>query len=121
MQRMVRDANNVRWGNPALRTHTLWFTHRDRDNGVLAFKRWNDLGNVVLDVANFSDREWRNHNYGVTTATAGEWEEIFNSQSPEYGGYPDSGNFAHRPWTQTDGNIYVNLPKWSVLMFRKVQ
>jgi 1,4-alpha-glucan branching enzyme len=120
MQRMVRDVNNVRWGNPALRTHALEFTHRDRDNGVVGFKRWNDRGNVVLVVANFSDREWRNRDYGVRTDTPGQWEEMFNSQSPEYGGYHDSGNFGHRPWTQGDGRIYVNLPKWSVLMFRKV-
>ena len=37
MQRLVRDANDTRWNNPALRTQTLDFTHRDRDNGVIAF------------------------------------------------------------------------------------
>jgi 1,4-alpha-glucan branching enzyme len=121
MQRMVRDANNARWNNPALRTHTLDFTHRDRDNGVLAFKRWNDSGNVVLVVAHFGERQWQNRDYGVETRTPGRWEEIFNSQSPEYGGYENSGNFGHRPWTQADGKIYVNLPKWSVQIWRKVE
>ena len=87
---------------------------------MVAFKRWNDRGNVVLVVANFSDRQWRNRDYGVQDGHAGQWEEIFNSQSPEYGGYDDSGNFGHRPWTQGDGRIYINLPKWSVLMFRKI-
>jgi len=47
------------------------------------------------------------------------WEEVFNSQSPQYGGWNDSGNYGHGLQTQADGKLDINLPKWSVLIFRK--
>jgi 1,4-alpha-glucan branching enzyme len=120
MQRLVADANNARRQNPALRSQTLEFTHEDPASSVIAFKRWTDDGNVIVAVANFSDTDWLNHDYAVLTSTPGQWQEIFNSQSPDYDGYPNSGNFGHQPWTQADGKIAINLPKWSVLLFRKM-
>lgn len=40
MRDLVRDANRVRWDNPALRNDVVpEFTQFDPDNGVLAFKR----------------------------------------------------------------------------------
>ena len=47
------------------------------------------------------------------------WEEIFNSQSPQYGGWNDSGNYLANLVVQSDGRFYIRLPKWSVLIFRK--
>jgi 1,4-alpha-glucan branching enzyme len=120
MQALVRAANGVRWAHPALRSHSLEITHRDHDNGVLAFRRWNDAGDVVLVVANLGGRQWQQHDYGVATAAGGRWEEIFNSQAPDFGGFPDSGNFGWQPETQADGRLYINLPPWSVVMFRRV-
>jgi 1,4-alpha-glucan branching enzyme len=120
MQALVRAANQVRWDHPALRSQTLEITHRDRDNGVLAFRRWTDGGDVVLVVANLGGRQWSQHDYGVPTNAGGRWEEIFNSQAPQFGGFADSGNYGAWPDTQGDGRIYINLPPWSVLMFRRV-
>jgi 1,4-alpha-glucan branching enzyme len=120
MQRLVRAANEVRWQHPALRSHALEITQRDDDNGVLAFRRWNESGDVVLVVVNLGGHQWQQHDYGVATGTGGRWEEIFNSQAPDFGGYPDSGNFGWQPEVQGDGRIYVNLPPWSVLMFRQL-
>jgi len=121
MRQLVADANQVRWSNPALRTDFgPLFPHIDADNSVLAFKRWDNAGNVVLAVVNMSDNQWSDAIYGVTTGVPGEgWEEIFNSQSPQYGGWNDSGNYAAQLWVQSDGNFYIRLPKWSVLIFRK--
>jgi 1,4-alpha-glucan branching enzyme len=121
MQRMVRDVNNTRWNHPALRAEGFAYAHLDYDHGVLAFRRWNDDGDVVLVIVNCSDNQWDHLDYGVQTgAESGQWEEVFNSQSPQYGGWDGSGNFGHRPWVQADGRIYINLPKWSVLVFRKL-
>jgi 1,4-alpha-glucan branching enzyme len=120
MQALVRAANRVRWEHPALRSHSLDITHRDHDNGVLAFRRWNDQGDVVLVVANLGGRQWQSRDYGVVTGAGGRWEEIFNSQAPAFGGFEDSGNFGAQPEAQADGRIYINLPPWSVLMFRRV-
>jgi 1,4-alpha-glucan branching enzyme len=47
------------------------------------------------------------------------WEEIFNSQSPQYGGWNDSGNYLANLVVESDGRFYIRLPKWSVLIFRK--
>jgi 1,4-alpha-glucan branching enzyme len=119
MMRLVGNANATRWRNPALRGDTLQFVHEDRDNGVLAFRRWNDQGNVVLIVVNIGEGEWRFSDYGLTTGgDGGSWREIFNSQAPDFGGY-DCGNPDRTIYVQGDGRLYINLPKWSVLMFVK--
>jgi 1,4-alpha-glucan branching enzyme len=49
----------------------------------------------------------------------GQWQEIFNSQSPQYDGWNDSSNYGSDPHAEGDGKLYINLPKWSVLIFRK--
>ena len=122
MRDLVRDANQVRWDNPALRNDVVpQFTHNDADNRVLAFKRWNSEGNVVLAVINFSDNQWEDAIYGVSVGAPGErWTEIFNSQAPQYGGWSNSGNYLADLRVGGDGKFYIRLPKWSVLLFRQV-
>jgi 1,4-alpha-glucan branching enzyme len=34
------------------------------------------------------------------------------------GGWDGAGNAFHEPQTQPDGRVYINLPKWSVVMLR---
>jgi 1,4-alpha-glucan branching enzyme len=122
MQTLVRDANRLRWERPALRAFARpQFTHVDPDNGVIAFKRWNDQGDIVLTVVNLGDRQFNDAAYGVSLGgDGGTWEEVFNSQSPQYGGWNDSGNYQAFPSVQNDGRIYIRLPKLAVLVFRKV-
>lgn len=121
MRNLVADANNVRWNNPALRTDFgPTVPHNDPDNNVLGFLRWDDSGNVILTVVNLSDNQWDQPIYGVNIGGSGDsWEEIFNSQSPQYGGWNDSGNYLANLVVQSDGRFYIRLPKWSVLIFRK--
>jgi 1,4-alpha-glucan branching enzyme len=117
MRLLVEAANKTRWSNPALRSGGLEVTHRD-PSGVLAFKRWNNAGNVVLVVVNASDVSYTGTTYGVATGQAGRWTQILCSQDAWFGGWDGAGNAYHEPWTQADGRIYVNVPKWSVTMFR---
>ena len=120
MRRLVTDVNNTRWSHPALRSDTLQITHEDQDNQVLAFKRWDGVGDIVLTIVNLGTGQWQSHDYGVSAGgETGQWEEIFNSQSPQYGGWDGAGNYGDALWVQADGKLYVNLPKWSVLLFRK--
>lgn len=120
MRRMVADVNQVRWNNPALRSPSLQIVHEDSHNQVLAFKRWDLHGNIVLTVVNLGNGQWQSGEYAVRMGGEhGAWEEIFNSQAPQYGGWAGSGNYGARPVVQRDGRLYLNLPKWSVLMFRK--
>ncbi len=121
MRGLVRDANWLLWKNPALRSDKgPIFPHLDPQNRILAFKRWNDEGNVLLTVVNLSDNQWNDAIYAVSAGeTSGSWEEIFNSQSPQYGGWQDSGNFGAVCKVGNDGCFGIRLPKWSVLVFRK--
>jgi 1,4-alpha-glucan branching enzyme len=74
----------------------------------------------VVVVVNLSDRQWQEDDYGIhMDGEIGRWEEIFNSQSPQYDGWNDSGNYGRDLQVQADGQLYINLPKWSILIFRK--
>jgi 1,4-alpha-glucan branching enzyme len=56
--------------------------------------------------------------YGVATGQAGRWQQILCSQDAWFGGWDGAGNAFYEPWTQADGRIYINVPQWSVTMFR---
>ena len=119
MQRMVRDVNQVRWDHPALRSPAGNVVHVDRQAQVVAFKRYTLDGDLVLVVVNAGDAQFAFHDYGVEMGgESGFWLEIFNSQAPDYGGIDTTGNFAER-LPVTDGKLFINLPRWSLLMFRK--
>lgn len=122
MRDMVRDANAVRWHNPALRSdNPPQFPHFDAQNRVLAFKRWDDNGNVILTIVNLSDNQWDAPAYGINVGGTGDhWTEIFNSQAPQYGGWPDSGNYFADLYVGANGQLFIRLPKWSVLIFKKM-
>lgn len=117
MRNMVAAINSVRSNNPALRSDTLSILHRDYTNNVIAFKRW-DGGNVVLTVVNLGANNFTNKSYGVAVDSQGQWMQIFCSQDADFGGWNGAGNAFYEPWTQGDGKIYINLPKYSVLVFK---
>jgi 1,4-alpha-glucan branching enzyme len=117
MRRLVTAANQVRWDNPALRSDTLSITHEDHHNSVLGFKRWHQ-DNLVLTVINLGDTDFVHHSYGVLTGGQyGRWSQILCTQDSAFGGWDGAGNTFYEPWTEADGRIYINLPKWSVVMF----
>ena len=119
MRRLVAAANAVRWANPALRADSLDITHEDDTNQVLGFVR--EAGdNTVLVVVNLSDRTFGDRSYGVRTrGRAGQWRQLLCTQDAAFGGWDGAGNAFHDPWTQPDGHVYLNLPKWSVLILRR--
>ena len=120
MRRLVTAANWVRWQNPALRSETFDITHEDSTNTVLAFKRYLPEGdNCVLTVVNMGDTNFTDSSYGVSTGgQSGRWTQILCTQDRAFGGWDGAGNAYREPWTQADGNVYINLPKWSVIMLR---
>ena len=120
MQRLVAAANWMRATHGALRGDDLEVTHADRNNGVLAFRRWNYDGDVVLTVVNFSNQEWLDCEYAVRTGVSGWWEEIFNSQAPIFGGYENSGTGPGARGCDGGGYLHIRLPSWSVVSFRQV-
>jgi 1,4-alpha-glucan branching enzyme len=119
MQQMVRDINNLRWAHPALRSAAGNVAHTDYQNGVVAFKRYDMNGDVLLMVVNAGDGQWDGNQYNVDMGgESGAWREIFNSQAPEYGGVNTVGNYG-MDLQVNGGQLGINLPSWSVLVFQK--
>lgn len=119
MQQLVRDINSMRWNHPALRSPSGFVTHRDTQNQVVAFKRYDQNGDVVLVVVNPGDGQWGSNQYGVNlSGDTGTWIEIFNSQGPVYGGINTVGNYGMY-LESSSGQIWINLPSWSVLIFAR--
>jgi 1,4-alpha-glucan branching enzyme len=86
---------------------------------VLGFVRQLE-GNVVLVVVNLSEQTFSDHSYGVRTGgRAGQWTQLLCTQDATFGGWDGAGNAFYEPWTQPDGNLYINLPKWSVVVFSR--
>jgi 1,4-alpha-glucan branching enzyme len=74
----------------------------------------------VLVVVNLSGQNFANHSYGVQTGgIAGRWTQVLCTQDSEFGGWDGAGNAFYEPWTQSDGRISINLPQWSVVIFRQ--
>lgn len=120
MRRLVSAANRVRWENAALRSNSLEIVHEDDENQVLGFVRSHD-GNTVLTIVNLSDHDFGFHGYGVHTGGhAGRWTQVLCTQDASFGGWDGAGNAFHEPSTELDGKIYINLPHWSVVIFRLI-
>lgn len=119
MQQMVRDINQLRWAHPALRSPAGFVTHVDNQNQIAGFKRYDLSGDVLLVVVNAGNGQWSSSDYGVSLAgDSGTWREVFNSQAPAYGGIDAVGNFG-MDLPAVNGQIWINLPSWSVLVFQK--
>lgn len=119
MRLMVADVNRVRWEHEGVRTGEGEVAHVDSQNGVVAFKRFNNAGDVLLVVVNAGDGQWSAGDYGVNLAgDEGSYREIFNSQAAVYGGVNAPGNFGETLTPEND-ELWINLPCWSVLIFAR--
>ena len=112
------NRSSARWRYNTLRNGSLSWTHEDHNNKVLAFRRdWGDQS--ILIVVNFGANSFGAHDYGISTGgKQGQWTQILCSQDSAYGGWDGAGNAFYEPSTQGDGNIYINVPKHSVVAMR---
>jgi len=119
MKAMYQQATRVRWTQNGLRRGSLVWTHEDHNNKVLAFRRdWENQN--ILVVTNFGSHTFENHSYGVATGgVQGQWTQIFCSQDAAFGGWDNAGNAFHEPQTQGDGKIFINVPKFSVIVMKR--
>ena len=119
MQKMYQDALSIRKDFSAFRYGDLVWAHAQDRNRILAFLRKDPVNaQTMLVVVNFSDTDWiHNHSYGVHTGGIyGQWMQIFCSQDAAYGGWDGAGNAFYSPWTQGDGKVYLNMPKYGVVV-----
>ncbi|MFD1147078.1 1,4-alpha-glucan branching protein GlgB [Saccharothrix hoggarensis] len=90
VQRMVADLNEVYRREPAL--HTLdgtpegfsWLRADDAANNVIAFRRHGADGSELVCVVNFAGVA--HHDYRLGLPRAGRWQEVLNTDLPDYGG-----------------------------------
>jgi 1,4-alpha-glucan branching enzyme len=124
-KQMIRDINRLRHDHAALRGGNIdaKLVHWDNDNGVVAYKRWDQSGGVFLIVINVSDRNWGAREYQVQSETPNSvWHECFNSQYVNYGGWTGACNSdpAFYPRAGVSGLLQgMNLAKWCLLILRK--
>ena len=87
---------------------------------MIAFKRYSGDGDVLLIVVNAGNGQWSGNQYMVNLAgdNSGNWQEVFNSQAPVYGGIGTVGNFGST-LSPIQGQLLINLPSWGVLVFEK--
>lgn len=117
MQRLVRDANNLRWQYKSLHSSKGSIIHVDRENSLVAFRRENGFGEVLLIVVHLGDSQFTESRYNLPIGDdPTPWREIFNSQATDYGGDGQAGN-AGAQIRPDDNQLPVQIPAWSLLIF----
>lgn len=97
VQSLVRDLNRVYKATPALYEVDFeprgfgWINADDGENSVLGFVRYDNQGDFMIAICNFTPVA--RHNYRVGVPRAGRYEEILNTDSHWYGG-SNAGNLA---------------------------
>jgi 1,4-alpha-glucan branching enzyme len=118
MQRLVRDINNLRWRYKSLQSTKGSIIHVDRQNAVVAFRRENGFGEVLLIVIHPGDLQFGDPRYELPVGDdKSSWREIFNSQASDYGG--DSQDNASAKIYPENSRLPIQIPAWSLLIFRR--
>lgn len=91
LKAFVKDLNDIYRNTPALYRRDdnfegfRWVVVDDKEQNVVAFNRYDEDGNAVLAVVNFSDVTRVGYEIGVEEE--GEYEVLINSNDMKYGGY----------------------------------
>jgi len=65
MQRLIRDANNLRWQYKSLHSSKGSIIHVDRENTLVAFRRENGFGEILLIVVHPGDSQFGELRYNL--------------------------------------------------------
>lgn len=97
-----------------------WVALDDYQNSVIAFRRIANDGSEILVVCNFQPVQRDNYRIGVPVA--GIYEEVFNSESVEFGGcgVTNSGEIKSRRIKdhELNNSIEITLPPLGVMYFK---
>ena len=126
MQRLVGDLNRLYQQTPALFRYEFdwrgfdWIDCHDSDNSVLSFLRRAD-DEFVIVVINLTPTP--HHEYRIGVPEAGEYHEIFNSDSAHYGGsnMGNGGRPLHadeQPWMNRPYSLSLTLPPLAGIVVR---
>ncbi len=128
VQRWVQALNRLYTGMPALYRRQFspegfeWIDHKDYLNSVLVYLRKGDkMDAPVLVALNFTPVP--RHGYVVGAPESGTWEEILNSDAPEYGG---TGQYVNgklktlkEPKHERPHSLTLTLPPLAVVVLTK--
>lgn len=108
LYKFYSEVNALRLRSSALRSQNIAILHKHNDNRVIVFRRWNDKESYLV-FACMADRPFAN-GYVVEHSfiEAGDWTEVFNSDSSSYGGY-NVGN-AGQAISSINGRIKAVIP-----------
>jgi 1,4-alpha-glucan branching enzyme len=118
LSRLVSELNRVYRENPSLWSKDNepggfeFLDGGDAEHNVLTFLRWDNHGNPIAVLMNFSGNPVGPYRVGLPQA--GVWEEIINTDASEYGG-SGVGNFGtvhatDQPWHGRPASAELTLP-----------
>ncbi|OUM43518.1 1,4-alpha-glucan branching protein GlgB [Arthrobacter sedimenti] len=90
VQELVRTLNTIYKETPALYARDnepagfQWIDENDGEHNTLSFIRWDHQGNPLVCIANFAGGPHEGFRVGLPWA--GEWTEVLNTDSEEFGG-----------------------------------
>jgi 1,4-alpha-glucan branching enzyme len=126
IQKLVTDLNTLYRSSPALYEKQFspegfqWIDYGDSENSVLTFIRKGKWPKDDLIVAcNFTPVPRENYRLGVPKSK--KLEQVFNSDSVEYGGsgmHNGSAKVSKTSWHGFNHSIEITLPPLSVVVFR---
>ncbi len=124
----VRDLNHFYRANPPLYENDEswdgfeWLEVHDSAHSVLAYARSSNAGELVIAICNFTPVVREGYRLGVPVA--GVYQEVLNSDSPEYGGSGVSNDFRMSSeagqWRGQPHSIQLTLPPLATI-FLKVE
>ncbi|MBF0199463.1 MAG: alpha amylase C-terminal domain-containing protein [Planctomycetes bacterium] len=125
MQSLVKKIHALRTGQGAFQSEDLRIVHQDASAKVIAFMRWQEGSpeqGAYLCILHYGEEEWLNGDYRIYTdwGSQTQWQEEFNSQRPEFGGYEEACNQGVLS-SDEESAIHLTLPKWSLIILKKLE
>jgi len=125
LKRYVRELGAFYLATPALWEVDFswdgykWICEKDRDQNIIAFLRTDKKGRNIVVVINFAPVT--RHDYRIGVPAKGTYEEVFNSDLPEYGGWGNRNDSVESDDITLHGfeqSINLKVPSLSTICFR---
>jgi len=129
VQNLVKTLNGLYKNESALYRNDVekegfeWIEENDYSANVISFIRKGAKNRKpVIIVCNFADKEHKGYRLGLPSK--GKYQEIFNSNSEEFGGYgslnPETLNSIKEECHNRANMLYLSIPPLSVIYLKKV-